>query len=95
MWKRLLKKKSAGRAREERRAAAAPVCLSSVPMDEEERVSSGLEELDRVLGGGIVPGSLVLVGGDPGIGNPPFSFRSARSFPGTEERFCIFLARSL
>ena len=63
-----VEKKSAGRAREERKAAAAPVCLSSVPMDEEERVSSGLEELNRVLGGGIVPGSLVLVGGDPGIG---------------------------
>ena len=37
-------------------------------MKEEERVSAGIEELDRVLGGGIVPGSLVLVGGDPGIG---------------------------
>ena len=33
-----------------------------------DRVSAGIEELDRVLGGGIVPGSLVLVGGDPGIG---------------------------
>ena len=63
-----VEKKSAGKAREERKAAAAPVCLSSIEMKEEERVSAGIEELDRVLGGGIVPGSLVLVGGDPGIG---------------------------
>ncbi len=45
-----------------------PVQLSKVTTDEKERVSSGFEELDRVLGGGIVNGSLVLVGGDPGIG---------------------------
>ncbi len=42
--------------------------LKDVSMDENERVSSGLSELDRVLGSGIVPGSLVLLGGDPGIG---------------------------
>lgn len=44
------------------------VTLSSVSSDEDERVKTGIEELDRVLGGGIVQGSLVLVGGDPGIG---------------------------
>lgn len=44
------------------------VALSSVQTDKEERVCTGIGELDRVLGGGIVPGSLVLVGGDPGIG---------------------------
>lgn len=42
--------------------------LSEVVMDDGERIGTGLEELDRVLGGGIVPGSLTLVGGDPGIG---------------------------
>ncbi|MDO5538730.1 MAG: DNA repair protein RadA [Eubacteriales bacterium] len=45
-----------------------PTRLSQVSVDERQRVSSGITELDRVLGGGIVPGSLVLVGGDPGIG---------------------------
>lgn len=45
-----------------------PVHLSDVQTDEKQRVSSGMEELDRVLGGGIVAGSLMLVGGDPGIG---------------------------
>lgn len=45
-----------------------PATLSEVSMEKEERVRTGIEELDRVLGGGIVPGSLTLVGGDPGIG---------------------------
>lgn len=48
--------------------AAEPVKLSQVKITETERVKVGIGELDRVLGGGIVPGSLVLVGGDPGIG---------------------------
>ena len=44
------------------------VALSSVVTDQDERILTEIAELDRVLGGGIVPGSLVLVGGDPGIG---------------------------
>ena len=44
------------------------VTLSSVSTEEDERMQTTIKELDRVLGGGIVPGSLVLVGGDPGIG---------------------------
>lgn len=43
-------------------------CLAEVALKEVERLSSGMVELDRVLGGGIVPGSVVLMGGDPGIG---------------------------
>ena len=45
-----------------------PSSLSAIKMQEEERLSTHMRELDRVLGGGIVPGSLILVGGDPGIG---------------------------
>lgn len=45
-----------------------PVTLEEIETSETERLSSGMAELDRVLGGGIVQGSLVLVGGDPGIG---------------------------
>ena len=44
------------------------VALKNVETDHEERIHTTIEELDRVLGGGIVPGSLILVGGDPGIG---------------------------
>lgn len=45
-----------------------PVALSKIEMHEDERTVTGLEEFDRVLGGGIVDASLILVGGDPGIG---------------------------
>lgn len=48
--------------------AAEVVTLNSVETTVEDRIYTRIEELDRVLGGGIVPGSLVLVGGDPGIG---------------------------
>lgn len=45
-----------------------PTRLFDISTKEEERISTGMKELDRVLGGGIVKGSLSLVGGDPGIG---------------------------
>lgn len=45
-----------------------PQSINSITIKHEERFSSGIKELNRVLGGGIVRGSLVLVGGDPGIG---------------------------
>ena len=48
--------------------AAKPVGISAISMREDERMCTGIAELDRVLGGGIMHGSLTLVGGDPGIG---------------------------
>ena len=48
--------------------ASEPVLLSSVHSSDEKRRPTGISEFDRVLGGGIVPGSLVLVGGDPCVG---------------------------
>ena len=42
--------------------------ITEIPEDSEVRWSTGVSELDRVLGGGLVKGSLVLIGGDPGIG---------------------------
>ncbi|MDE7233344.1 MAG: AAA family ATPase, partial [Lachnospiraceae bacterium] len=50
------------------RKDAEPVSLGQVDLGEKERMTTHMAELDRVLGGGIVPGSLTLVGGDPGIG---------------------------
>lgn len=59
---------AAARAVRESVRGAAVVSLTDVKADDEARSRTGIGELDRVLGGGIVPGSLVLVGGDPGIG---------------------------
>ena len=60
----------AGRAAGLSKKPGRPVTLASLegPMDEAPRIAVGVGELDRVLGGGIVPGSAILIGGDPGIG---------------------------
>ncbi|MCM1182704.1 MAG: DNA repair protein RadA [Roseburia sp.] len=50
------------------REASKPVELGAISTKEEDRIKTGIQELDRVLGGGIMQGSLTLVGGDPGIG---------------------------
>ncbi|MDD3369417.1 MAG: DNA repair protein RadA [Lachnospiraceae bacterium] len=63
-----------------------PSCLSSVSTDEEERMTSGMEELDRVLGGGIVQGSLTLVGGDPGIGKSTLLLQVCKNLSDTEHK---------
>lgn len=59
--------------------AAKPVALSAVEIKQEERFPSGFPELDRVLGGGIVPASIVLVGGDPGIGKSTLLLQVCRN----------------
>jgi DNA repair protein RadA/Sms len=59
--------------------SAAPVPLSAITSTNEERVSTNMKELDRVLGGGIVKGSLVLVGGDPGIGKSTLLLQVCRN----------------
>ncbi len=52
-----------------------PVLIKDVHIKEEDRLKSGIAELDRVLGGGLVPGSVVLIGGDPGIGKSTISLQ--------------------
>jgi len=54
-----------------------PVIISEIQTGAEERFSSGIEELDRVLGGGIVNASVVLLGGDPGIGKSTLLLQAA------------------
>lgn len=56
-----------------------PVVLKDISLSSDERQSCGISELDRVLGGGIVPGSLVLVGGDPGIGKSTLLLQVCRN----------------
>jgi len=47
---------------------AAPVALHTITAQQDDRTPTGISELDRVLGGGLVPGAVILIGGDPGIG---------------------------
>jgi len=56
-----------------------PTRLFDISTKEEERLTTGMEELDRVLGGGIVKGSLTLVGGDPGIGKSTLLLQICRN----------------
>ena len=56
-----------------------PISINSIEIKHEERFSTQIEELDRVLGGGIVKGSLVLVGGDPGIGKSTLLMQVSRN----------------
>lgn len=60
------------------REAAKPIEIGAISMKEEERTSTGIAELDRVLGGGIMQGSLILVGGDPGIGKSTLLLQTCR-----------------
>lgn len=56
-----------------------PVTLKEVSARDEDRVPTGFSELDRVLGGGIVPGALILIGGDPGIGKSTLLLQVCRN----------------
>lgn len=63
--------------------ALSPVVLSSVAQKNVQRTGTNIGELDRVLGGGIVPGSLVLLGGAPGIGKSTLALQLGCAVPGT------------
>lgn len=55
--------------------------LTFQPEQEDPRIKTGIEEFDRVLGGGIIPGSVVLIGGDPGIGKSTLVLQAAAKIP--------------
>jgi DNA repair protein RadA/Sms len=76
--------RAAAAGRGTRGPAAAPVRLSEVTGGDTERWRTGLDELDFVLGGGIVPGSLVLVGGEPGIGKSTILLQVAAALEAAE-----------
>ena len=59
----------------ERLAGVSSLRLESVATKKVSRISSGIKEFDQVLGGGIVPGSLILLAGDPGIGKSTLTFQ--------------------
>src|SRR5262245_23581040 len=58
-------------------SAGAARLYSDVEIEQHSRMTTGIDEFDRVLGGGIVPGSLVLLGGEPGIGKSTLLLQAA------------------
>lgn len=72
-------KKASGGGKSVSRQQSEPVILKEISLKEDERQTTKIGELDRVLGGGIVPGSLVLVGGDPGIGKSTLLLQVCRN----------------
>lgn len=63
-----------------------PTLLAEIDIEEQDRISTGFQELDRVLGSGIVAGSLVLVGGDPGIGKSTLLLQVCRHLAGAGQK---------
>ncbi|MEM5947335.1 DNA repair protein RadA [Spirochaetia bacterium 38H-sp] len=53
------------------------ITIDNIPLEEQGRISTGISELDRVLGGGMVPGSSILIGGEPGIGKSTLMLQAA------------------
>ena len=68
-----------GRSGSTRIKAPEPTSVAAVSSETQARYETGILELDRVLGGGLVPGSLVLVGGDPGIGKSTLLLQVCRN----------------
>ena len=69
--------------------------LSEISMEKEERMLTGIRELDRVLGGGVVLGALILVGGDPGIGKSTLLLQVCRNLAETKTVYYISGEESL
>lgn len=84
-WNSFVEEPAAGRKDRKENAVGVggiksrPVALKDISGEAERRISTGMEELDRVLGGGIVSGSLTLVGGDPGIGKSTLLLQVCRN----------------
>ncbi|HET6528829.1 MAG TPA: DNA repair protein RadA [Balneolaceae bacterium] len=65
-----------------------PQQLNEIESNSEDRFLSNIQELDRVLGGGFVPGSFVLIGGDPGIGKSTLTLQIGKSHPDLKILYC-------
>lgn len=78
----VVKAESGKRKVESRQLQSAPKRIQEISTSETVRIATGCGEFDRVLGGGIVPGSLLLLGGEPGIGKSTLLLQTALSIPG-------------
>lgn len=66
------------------------VSIINIKSGEEQRILTGNKELNRVLGGGLVPGSLLLVGGDPGIGKSTLLLQTSHDLTQVGKKFSMF-----
>lgn len=82
----LLRQGSGGQAAAKSTQPVDLIKLSEVTLKSVERISTGYSEFDRVLGGGIVPGSIVLIAGDPGIGKSTILLQTAMKIAGVVQR---------
>ena len=77
------------------KSSSRPININAIETKEEERFSTEIAELDRVLGGGIVKGSLVLVGGDPGIGKSTLLIQVSSNVANAGKKFYIYREKNL
>lgn len=73
-------------AKQASKSTSRPIKINSITTNKEERFSTSIPELDRVLGGGVIPGSLVLVGGDPGIGKSTLLLQVSNNVAETDKK---------
>src|SRR2546422_3998589 len=80
-WVQLVEERSSPSRSTQRAAVASarPRALKDISMERDDRVRTEIGELDRVLGGGVVRGSLVLIGGDPGVGQSALLLQAAQA----------------
>ncbi len=71
---------------------ATPVPLSQVPMEDVSRIATGIQEVDRVLGGGLVPGSFLIVSGDPGVGKSTLLLQMAGDLARQKDRRVLYVS---
>ncbi len=69
-----------GKSKEHNNSLSTAIPLNDIQGINTERITTGIKEFDRVLGGGIVPGSLILLGGDPGIGKSTLILQTSKGF---------------
>jgi len=69
-----------------------PILLKDVTAQTQERFSAGIPELDRVLGGGVVPGSVILIGGDPGIGKSTLILQAMKHISAVPPQTVLYIS---
>lgn len=82
-WNSLQEIRVSAKAAPAQGQAGQPVSIAAVEAMADMRLGTGIAELDRVLGGGLVPGSLVLIGGEPGIGKSTLLLQAANALAGS------------